>query len=163
MINTNRTIEETVKDTSYEDDRGNLVRQSETTVVYKADLFKVDQPTASGRIYPRAVMERALAAYRETIDANRAFGTMEPGPEPHISLRDVSHVVTRVELCDDVLRAEVKIVQTEAGKRLAGLLKHSVLDLLPTGYGSERDGRVGDDYIIRSFDFMATPPKEPSK
>ncbi len=160
MTNSNRTLTETVKDTSYEDARGNLVRQSETTVVYKADVLKVDQPTANGRTYPRAVMERALAAYQQTIDAGRAFGTVDPPLEPHISLHSVSHVVTRVELRDDVLHAEVKTVQTNAGRQLAVLLKHGALDLQPTGYGSERDGRVGDDYVIRSFDFV-TPPKEP--
>lgn len=162
MINENKTVTETTQDTIYEDEHGNVVRRSETTVIYEADILKVDQPTTTGWIYPREVMERALAAYQHAINAGQALGTVEPGEELYTALNKVSHIVNRVELQGNAVRAVVQTLQTPAGKQLAEALKQGRVDLIPIGYGSHHDGRVSDNYTIRSFDFVMTPAKEPS-
>jgi hypothetical protein len=111
VTNANIVIKQDVKDTSYEDARGNIVKQSEITITYDADILPVDRPISTGRIYPKHVVEQAIAEYQKRIQSNTACGSMDPSSEPVVPLNEVSHVVTALELRNDGVHAQIKTLR----------------------------------------------------
>lgn len=162
-MNENVSIQVRHKDVGFEDESGTYIHRIETTVVYTADIMKAEQPTGTGRVYPHAVLERAIAEFQQRIQDKTALGVAHPTGEATLPLADVSHVITSAHLHDaGVVTVQAQTLQTPAGKELAkqlqAALNEPLLELQPTGFGSVIGGRVSTDYTIRSFDFVAGPP-----
>lgn len=114
--------------------------------------FVVDKPTMNGRIYPRAVMEKAIKDVQQTIRDRRMFGELN-SCESRVKLTNVSHVVTAMSLVGDRVVATIEVLPTVRGKVLAKLLDAKIpLGLLPIGFGNvEKDTNViSSDYRISS-------------
>lgn len=97
------------------------------TALLTVKCGQVDTPTANGRVYPREVMEKAIAKYQTLIDKKQAVGVIvDPSdtPSTRIELKDVSHLVTamRIEDNGDVVM-EAQTMRTENGKKLAVMLQ----------------------------------------
>jgi hypothetical protein len=97
--------------------------------------FAVGKPTINGHIYPRDVMETAIANYGETMSERRAWGETGDGSDP-VTLSKTSHLITGLRLEDDAIKGDVEVLPTKAGKVLAEL--HDAewpLFLSPVGHG----------------------------
>lgn len=126
-------------------------------------VFKADEPTIYGRVYPRAVLDRAVADLQPKVKARSLIGAIDPpgnprcGPQP---LADVSHVVTRLDLGDDYLEVEVEPLATPHGRVLVELLKTEKVVFNPKGMGTiGEDGVIGDDFRIVGFDVTIEKPE----
>jgi hypothetical protein len=96
--------------------------------------FAVDKPTANGRIYPREVMETAIANYQKAMSERSTFGELGEG-EGRVSLSKVSHIVLALKIeDDDVIKGDVEVLPTDNGKTLAFLHASELpLTLAPVG------------------------------
>ena len=114
--------------------------------------FVVDKPTMNGRIYPRAVMEKAIKEVQQTIRERRMFGELNSW-ESRVKLTNVSHIVTAMSLVGDRVVATIEVLPTVQGKILAALLTaRTPLGLLPIGFGNVEEGTnvISSDYRISS-------------
>jgi hypothetical protein len=96
--------------------------------------FAVGEPTTNGRVYPKKVVDDAIARYRKTMENRQAFGELGEG-EGHVSLSKVSHIVLDLKIEDDnVIKGDVEVLPTDSGKTLAFLHSSELpLTLAPVG------------------------------
>jgi len=130
----------------------------------KADIIECDKPTASGIIYPREIVEKAVADLQERCIQGTVLGTFEPSDPARLVLSEVSHTVDNVSLSDEgVLTAECTILPTYRGKMLTEHLRahpkkdwRGLVQLYPLGKGRIADGRV-EEYQMTSVGVSKLP------
>lgn len=80
--------------------------------------FRADEPTPTGRVYPRAVLEKAIAKYQEKIRVGKALGTV-PSDSEFIrpELDDVAFKLTWMWMwTDGKMAGAVTFLDTPKGK-----------------------------------------------
>jgi hypothetical protein len=121
-------------------------------VVLRGVVVRCDAPTLTGRVYPRAVVERAIAARQESVRCGSFLAVCPATPGGRVHIADVAGVVRKLELDGDA-RAEVLLVDSLAGKTILEFVKEKhPLRFFSMGRGSiaEVDGVqvVQDDFIF---------------
>lgn len=129
-------------------------KQTLTTVV-----LRCDEPTCTGRIYPRSVVEKALAEYQKKIEEGKALGPVVDG---QISLRDASFRVLDAKLKGDAVEVMIETLPNGRGAVVADQLLSEKYELTPTGMGSVYHGRVGKDFVLTGFSVSAKDPAIPA-
>ena len=119
----------------------------------KIPIVTLDTPNKNNRIYPRAVMEKALAKYKKDfIDERRAFVQKQLPGDSMVSLLDVVGVVKEFIIEGDKVIMDVEFLpNVPDGLRVEEGLKSGKLSLRTHGIGSMRlqdDGTyiIGEDY-----------------
>ncbi len=124
-------------------------------------LMETDKPTFSKRIYPRAVIERAIGALEPVIAARGLMGHLDHPPDSIIHLSLVSHLITKLELIGNELWAEIEVLNTPHGRVLKSLLEADAdVVFATTGVGSGRcneslDLVVSDSYKLITVNAVA--------
>lgn len=116
--------------------------------VFEQVVLKCDEPTANGRIYPRAVVEKAFEEYQKKVDDHAALG---PVYDNHVSLKGASFLVKELKLEGDAAKVVIETLPNERGAELAKMLERKEVVFTPTGVGTVTDGLVGEDYNLRGF------------
>jgi uncharacterized phage infection (PIP) family protein YhgE len=98
------------------------------------------------------------------VAARRAFGELDHPEDGKTKLSRVSHVITKLEIDKNgVVMGEAEILNTPNGQTLKAILEAGAeVGVSSRGFGSTRalpDGSqmVGEDFALRSFDFVADP------
>jgi hypothetical protein len=124
-------------------------------MIIKTTIMKADEPTINGNIYPRSVLEKAIAEYQGVIDQERSFGTCEEEASSTsiIEIAKVSHMVRKLDIDKDQnVNAEIEILQTGEGNRLKAFIESGgKIHFGLSGFGSVTDGVVGKDFILKSI------------
>ena len=126
-------------------------------IVVSGDFGMCDKRTRSGRVYPRDVMEKAIANYQPKIDEGRAFGDICDGEtvSRNLQLKNVSYRMLSLSVDEDgTIKGKAHVLNTSCGRNLEAVLK-SGLPYTVQGYihgvGSvDNGGVVQDDFSIRS-------------
>jgi hypothetical protein len=133
-------------------------------VIARGEFARCDVPTQNGRKYSRALYEREVAKLQENIKRRRMFGELDHPADGKTMLNRVSHIVTKLEVADDGrVIGEAEILDTPSGKTLKAILSAGAeAGVSSRGFGSTKslkDGstEVGDDFVLRTFDFVADP------
>lgn len=121
-------------------------------VVLRGVVVRCDAPTLTGRVYPRAVVERAIAAAQESVQRGSFLAVCPATPGGRVQLADVAGVVRKLALAEGA-RAEVELVDSLAGKTILGFVREKhPLRFFSMGRGSlqEEDGVqvVQDDFVF---------------
>jgi hypothetical protein len=103
--------------------------------------IKVDEPTPSGRIYPKHVL---LNAIKERIDEKNLLIAPVASADGTIDISTVIGVINSMEY--DEATNEIVL----AGKSCYGE-DMSLFNVFPNGLGSVRDGKVQADFKLISF------------
>ena len=117
----------------------------------------------NGRIYPMAVMEKAVGKYvREQVSKNRAVGELNHPDGPTVNLDKVSHRITELNFEGSKVMGKALILDTPMGQIVKGLLEGGVkLGVSTRGMGSleQRNGAmyVKDDFILNTVDIVQDP------
>jgi hypothetical protein len=120
-------------------------------------VLQVDTPDRNNRIYPRVVMERALAEAQEKVAKGRLGG----GLGLELGLRGASHLVTNLSLQGDTVTAEIEVLDTAPGRMLRMLLKEAVgISFAPTGL-AELNGNTVESLSLLSVDAVCSPASSP--
>ena len=122
-----------------------------------------EQKNRNGRIYPKAVMERAVDKYvTEQVKTGRAVGELNHPEGPTINLDKVSHLITQLEWKGNDIVGKAKILDTPMGQIVKGLLDGGVrVGVSTRGMGSleQRNGAmvVKDDFMLNTVDIVQDP------
>ena len=126
-------------------------------------FMQSEQKNRNGRIYPKAIMEKAVGKYvTEQINTKRAVGELNHPDGPTVNLDKVSHLITKLEWNGNDVVGKAQILDTPMGKIVKGLLDGGVqLGVSTRGMGSleNRNGAmvVKDDFILSTVDIVQDP------
>jgi len=117
----------------------------------------------NGRIYPQAVMEKAVKKYvDDQVSKNRAVGELNHPDGPTVNLDKVSHLITDLKFEGNNVMGKARILDTPMGNIVKGLLEGGVqLGVSTRGMGSleKRGGAmyVKDDFMLNTVDIVQDP------
>ena len=135
----------------------------EKNYVIEGVFAQADQKNRNGRVYPRAIMERAVATYvRDQVSKKRAVGELNHPEGPTVNLDKVSHLITDLRFEGNNVVGKAQILDTPMGKIVKGLLDGGVqLGVSTRGMGSleQRNGAmyVKEDFILSTVDIVQDP------
>jgi len=131
--------------------------------VIEGVFAQADQKNRNGRIYPKAIMERAVGRYvDEQVSKKRAVGELNHPEGPTVNLDKVSHLITDLKFEGNDVVGKAQILDTPMGKIVKGLLEGGVqLGVSTRGMGSlvNQNGAmvVKDDFILSTVDIVQDP------
>jgi len=124
---------------------------------------QAESKNRNGRIYPKAIMERAVNNYVESqVSKKRAVGELNHPEGPTVNLDKVSHLITELKWEGNDVVGKAQILDTPMGKIVKGLLEGGVqLGVSTRGMGSleQKNGvmYVKDDFILSTIDIVQDP------
>ena len=135
----------------------------EKSYVIEGVFAQADLKNRNGRIYPKAVMEKAVEKYvNEQVKTGRAVGELNHPDGPTVNLDKVSHLITDLRFEGNNVIGRAKILNTPMGQIVKGLLDGGVqLGVSTRGMGSisEKNGQVyvNEDFILNTVDIVQDP------
>ena len=124
---------------------------------------QADAKNRNGRIYPMAVMEKAVNKYvDDQVKEGRAVGELNHPDGPTVNLDKVSHLIKDLQFEGKNVMGKALILDTPNGQIVKGLLEGGVkLGVSTRGMGSleQRNGAmvVKDDFILNTVDIVQDP------
>jgi hypothetical protein len=134
--------------------------------IMKGEFGRVKLPNKNGRVYTEEVMKAAINENSEIIESRRMMGELDHPPTPKVNLKEVSHVVTKLELQEDgSVYGEAEVLPTPNGEILKSLIESGIkLGISSRGYGKVlRKGdllEVAPGYKMITFDIVADPSSQ---
>jgi hypothetical protein len=138
-------------------------KNGEKSYVIEGVFAQAEQKNRNGRVYPRKIMENAVAKYvDEQVSKNRAVGELNHPEGPTVNLDKVSHLITDLHFEGNDVVGKASILDTPMGKIVKGLLEGGVnLGVSTRGMGSleQRGGSmyVKDDFVLSTVDIVQDP------
>jgi hypothetical protein len=135
----------------------------EKDYIIEGVFAQADKKNRNGRIYPKAIMEKAVAKYdQEQVSKKRAVGELNHPEGPTVNLDKVSHLITELKFQGNDVVGKAQILETPMGKIVKGLLDGGVqLGVSTRGMGSleQKNGAmyVKDDFILSTVDIVQDP------
>ena len=116
-----------------------------------------DSKNRNGRIYPKAILEKAVDKYvTDQVNTKRAVGELNHPEGPTVNLDKVSHLITELKFEGNNVMGKAQVLETPMGQIVKGLLEGGVqLGVSTRGMGSleQRNGAsvVKDDFFALEF------------
>lgn len=135
----------------------------EKSYVIEGVFAQAEQKNRNGRVYPKAIMEKAVGKYvNEQVSKKRAVGELNHPEGPTVNLDKVSHLITDLKFENNDVVGKAQILDTPMGQIVKGLLEGGVqLGVSTRGMGSleSRNGvmYVRDDFILNTVDIVQDP------
>ena len=126
-------------------------------------FMQADSKNRNGRVYPKAVMEKAVDKYMtEQVSKGRAVGELNHPEGPTINLDKVSHKIVDLRWEGNNIVGKAQILDTPMGQIVKGLMEGGVqLGVSSRGMGSlaQRGGvnYVGNDFMLSTVDIVQDP------
>ena len=131
--------------------------------VIEGIFAQAESKNRNGRIYPKAIMEKAIAKYnKEQVIPKRAVGELNHPDGPTVNLDKVSHLIEALDWDGNDVVGKARILETPMGQIVKGLLDGGVqLGVSTRGMGSleQRNGvmYVKDDFMLNTVDIVQDP------
>lgn len=135
----------------------------EKNYIIEGVFAQADKKNRNGRVYPKVIMEKAVAKYdKEQVKKNRAVGELNHPEGPTVNLDKVSHLIKELKFEGNDVVGKAQILDTPMGKIVKGLLEGGVqLGVSTRGMGSleQKNGAmyVKDDFILSTVDIVQDP------
>ena len=126
-------------------------------------FMQSEQKNRNGRVYPKAIMEKAVDKYvKEQVKTKRAVGELNHPDGPTVNLDKVSHLIESLDWDGNDVVGKARILETPMGQIVKGLLDGGVqLGVSTRGMGSleQRNGvmYVKDDFMLNTVDIVQDP------
>jgi hypothetical protein len=126
-------------------------------------FMQAEAKNRNGRIYPKAILERAVNKYvTEQVSKGRAVGELNHPDSPTINLDKVSHRITELSWDGNNVVGKATILDTPMGQIVKGLMEGGVqLGVSSRGMGSleQKNGTayVKDDFMLATVDIVQDP------
>jgi hypothetical protein len=136
---------------------------SNGTMCIRGRFQMAEEPNNNRRIYSKALLERETDRLVEAYKARRLMGELDHPSHNHVSLQNVSHLVTNLKMQGNEMIGEAELLNTPAGQVAQALLKGGVqLGISSRGMGTLSEGPdgygyVNEDYKLLTFDLVADP------
>ena len=131
--------------------------------VIEGIFAQADKKNRNGRVYPMAIMEKAIGKYdSEQVSKGRAVGELNHPEGPTVNLDKVSHKIDSLNFKGSDVVGKATVLDTPMGKIVEGLLDGGVqLGVSTRGMGSlmQQNGAmvVKDDFILNAVDIVQDP------
>jgi len=144
----------------------NIITEEKTgkkNYVIEGVFAQADMKNRNGRIYPKAIMEKAIGDYNEKqVSKGRAVGELNHPEGPTVNLDKVSHKIESLSFEGNDVMGKATVLDTPMGQIVKGLLDGGVqLGVSTRGMGSlqQQAGAmvVKDDFMLNAIDIVQDP------
>ena len=131
--------------------------------VIEGVFMQAEAKNRNGRIYPKAILERAVNKYvTEQVSKGRAVGELNHPDSPTINLDKVSHRITELNWDGNNVVGKATVLDTPMGQIVKGLMEGGVqLGVSSRGMGSikQQNGTayVQEDFMLATVDIVQDP------
>lgn len=125
----------------------------------KGPFLEANVKNRNGREYMLETLTREVKDfYANKIKTNRSIGELDHPPEPTINLDRISHMITDLEMKDNIGYGVARLLNTPMGKIAQSLVADGVqLGMSTRGVGTLDGDMVQDDYKLITVDIVADP------
>jgi hypothetical protein len=122
-----------------------------------------EQANNNKRVYSKELLEREAERLVEAYSERRLMGELDHPTHDHVSLQNVSHLITKLSMKGCEMIGEAELLNTPAGQTAQALLRGGVqLGISSRGMGSLTEGAdgykyVNEDFKLLTFDLVADP------
>ena len=142
-----------------------IISESTTkgTMCIRGRFQMAEEANNNKRVYSKELLEREAERLIEAYSARRLMGELDRPTHDHVSLQNVSHLVTKLSMKGNEMLGEAELLNTPAGQTAQALLKCGVqLGVSSRGMGTLTEGAdgykyVNEDYKLLTFDLVADP------
>lgn len=127
-------------------------------------LQRAEIKNQNGRIYPKEILAREAAAFKNNFVAQRrAVGELDHPESPVVNLKNVCCNITELWFEGDDVKGNMEILSTPSGNIVRELIKNNIrLGVSSRGMGSvkqigENAVEVQDDFNLICFDIVSNP------
>ena len=117
-------------------------------IEFITDLMHFGYINKNGRMYQKSNIDLKNIGN----GYNMLFGEMGSPDKFHVSLPNVSHIITNFQLEYNVLYGKVKILDTPKGRVLEELVNNHLIVFRPRGSGTVNSDGTISDYKLSTFD-----------
>jgi len=114
-------------------------------------LQELNKKNLNGRIYPTAVVEKAIESAKERIENGNFWGTLGVPQGPSIPLDLISHRVLALRIEGDYLVGDVKILDTPMARTYQEIEESKLYSVTWRPMGT---GKVDNDGVITDYNIM---------
>jgi len=143
-------------------------KKKQMSVMRVTGVFQeAETPNANSRIYPKNVLEHAVASLQNDLNARRVLGEFDHPSDAKLHLDRVSHLITKLWVDNNRVLGEAEILEfTTYGQQLKGLLMQGVTvgvssrgvgDMESVTMEGKQYFKVLDGYNLITFDAVAEP------
>lgn len=125
----------------------------------KGPFLEANVLNKNGRKYMKETLIREVKKFYDVkIKNNRSLGELDHPPDPTVNLDRVSHIITELEMKDNVGYGCARLIDTPMGRIAKTLVDEGVVVGMSTrGVGSLDGEFVKDDYNLITIDIVADP------
>ena len=129
----------------------------------KGIFMQAEMKNRNGRIYPAAIMEKAVNEYNEKyVKTKRALGELNHPPSVSVNPDRVSHLITELVKEGNNYIGKAKILDTECGKNVRAIIEGGgALGVSSRGVGSLKESNgvkiVQEDFSLATIDIVSDP------
>ena len=142
-----------------------IISESKTTgtMCISGRFQMAEEANNNKRVYSKEILEREAKRLVEAYSARRLMGELDHPKHDHVSLQNVSHLITKLSMKGNEMIGEAELLNTPAGQTAQALLKCGVqLGVSSRGMGTLTEGvdgykYVNEDYKLLTFDLVADP------
>ena len=127
-------------------------------------LQRAETKNQNGRVYPKDILMREAASYKNNfLVQRRALGELDHPESPVVNLKNVCCNVTGLWFEGDDVRGDMEILSTPSGNIVRELIKNNIrLGVSSRGMGSvkpmsENTVEVQEDFSLICFDIVSNP------
>jgi len=125
-----------------------------------AKFSEAEKKNQNFRIYPLEILSREVDRLQSKISSGQFLGQSDHSDSPATFLKDVSHVVTGLEMKGNNGYATIKILNTSAGKNVQEIIRgKGKIGISTRSVGSvdAKTGRIQSDLKLLALDLVANP------
>ena len=142
-----------------------IISESKTTgtMCIRGRFQMAETANNNKRVYSKELLEREAERLIEAYSARRLKGELHHPTHDHVSLQNVSHLITKLSMKGNEMIGEAELLNTPAGQVAQALLKGGVqLGISSRGMGTLTEGAdgykyVNEDFKLLTFDLVADP------
>jgi len=144
-------------------DEGRSASSPDRSMRLRFPFLVADTENANRRVYPRAIIEKAVREAQSRISAGLSLFGSSGHPASALELDGVSHIVEGLSMDGGTAHAEARLLPTTKGRNLQIIIREGgTLGVSARGWGSTRkDARgrdvIQDDYQLAGVDFVVDP------
>lgn len=98
-------------------------RAKDGSMTVYAKFSEAEKRNKNSRIYPLEILSREVDRVQSKINAGQFLGQSDHSDSPQTFLKDVSHVVTKLEMIGNDGFATIKILNTSAGRNVQEIIR----------------------------------------
>lgn len=134
-------------------------RAKDGSMTVYAKFSEAEKRNQNSRIYPLEILSREVDRVQMKINAGQFLGQSDHSDSPATFLKDVSHVVTKLEMIGNNGYATIRILNTDAGKNVQEIIRgKGKIGISTRSVGTvSATGRVQKDLRLLALDLVANP------